>query len=83
MDVEVDSLDVVEASEGSVKVLLWSLASLAIVYVVVMQFLYGTLSLSKAARTWKRGGGDEEVNGSNDMMMMMMMLKKGTGLMWT
>lgn len=59
---EVDSLDVVEASEGSVTVLLWSLASLAVVYVLVMQLLYGTLSLSKAQKTWKRGGGDEEVS---------------------
>ena len=50
-----------DASMGSANVIIAILATLGLVYVVLMKTLYGTLSISEAGRTWKHKTEVEEV----------------------
>ena len=50
-----------DTSMGSANVIIAILATLGLVYVVLMKTLYGTLSINEAGKTWKHKTEIEEV----------------------
>lgn len=56
-----------DVNQGSLNVIIAILATLAVVYILLMTSLYGTLSISTAGKNYKHKSDLEEVHGSKMM----------------